>query len=155
VEAKWRPTLGMITAALIAAALVLPLVGLVFFRLYENQLVRQTESELIAQSAMLAAIYGREIEAAPEGAFPIGPARPPFDPARTVDERYAPIVPMLDLALSPILPARPASQQADKPLGPDAILLGQRLEHITRETQLTTLAGFRLLDAEGRAILGK
>ena len=47
----------------IVSVLLLPLVGLVFFRLYENQLVRQTESELIAQSAMLAAVYAREIEA--------------------------------------------------------------------------------------------
>ena len=54
--AKWRPSIGMITAAVIVSVLLLPLVGLVFFRLYENQLVRQTESELIAQSAMLAAV---------------------------------------------------------------------------------------------------
>ena len=31
--------------------MALPLVGLFFFRLYENQLIRQTEAELIAQSA--------------------------------------------------------------------------------------------------------
>ena len=41
----------------------LPLVGLFFFRLYDNQLIRQTQAELIAQSRVLAAIYAREVEA--------------------------------------------------------------------------------------------
>ena len=41
----------------------LPLVGLFFFRLYENQLIRQTQAELIAQSGVLAAIYAHEVEA--------------------------------------------------------------------------------------------
>ena len=41
----------------------LPLVGLFFFRLYDNQLIRQTQAELIAQSRVLAAVYAREVEA--------------------------------------------------------------------------------------------
>ena len=154
IEAKWRPTLSMITAAVIAAALLLPLIGLVFFRLYENQLIRQTESELIAQAAMLSAVYAREIEEAPPGAFPIGRRRPPLDPARSVDERYAPITATLDLASSPILRARPDAAQAAHPIGPDLIRVGEKLKRVTEETQITTLAGFRLLDAEGRIVLG-
>ena len=35
--------------------LALPLGGLYFFRIYENELVQQTERELISQSAELAA----------------------------------------------------------------------------------------------------
>ena len=35
----------------------LPLVGLFFFRLYDNQLIHQTQAELIAQSRVLAAVY--------------------------------------------------------------------------------------------------
>lgn len=154
IAAKWRPTLGMITAALIAAALLLPLIGLVFMRLYENQLIRQTEAELIAQAAVLTPAFAAEIEAAPEAAFPLGLPRPPLDPARAVDERYAPITPSLDLASSPVLPARPPAAQAARPLGPDAILAGEKLSRITREAQITTLAGFRLLDATGRVVAG-
>ncbi|MGH6949807.1 MAG: HAMP domain-containing sensor histidine kinase [Vitreimonas sp.] len=152
--AKWRPSIGMITAATIVSVLFLPLVGLVFFRLYENQLVRQTESELIAQTAMLGAIYAREIEAAEPGAFPVGAPRPARDPAVEIDERYAPILPSLDLASSPILPARPHPAAAQAPRA-NALQVGERLTKIAADTQRTTLAGFRLLNAEGVAIGGR
>lgn len=153
--AKWRPSIGMITAAVIVSALLLPLVGLLFVRVYENQLVRQAESELISQAAALSAIYAREIEAAEPGAFPIGPARPALDPAIEVDERYAPIVPALDLASSPILVARPDAHLAPVPASADALRIGQDLTRIATETQRTTLAGFRVLDANGVVIAGR
>lgn len=152
---KWRPSIGMITAAMIAAALLLPLIGLLFFRLYENQLVRQTESELIAQGAMLVAVYAREIENAEPGAFPVGPSRPDVDPSIVIDERYAPILPALDLASSPILSARPAPQPATAPPSSNALQVGQALTAITQSTQRTTLTGFRLLDANGAVIGGR
>jgi two-component system sensor histidine kinase CreC len=155
VELKWRPSIGMITAAMIASALLLPLIGLLFFRLYENQLVRQTESELIAQAAMLSAVYAREIEQAEPNAFPIGPPRPASDPAVEIDERYAPILPALDLASSPILGARPQPEATQARANPNALQIGQALTAITQATQRTTLTGFRLLDATGTVIGGR
>ena len=50
--------------AVLATVAVLPLVGLFFFRLYENQLIRQTQAELIAQSRVLATIYAQEVDSA-------------------------------------------------------------------------------------------
>lgn len=152
---KWRPSIGVITAAMIASALLLPLIGLLFFRLFENQLVRQTETELIAQAAMLSAVYAREIEAAEPGAFPVGAVRPASDPAIVIDERYAPILPSLDLASSPILSARPAPMPAPTPPTANALQVGQALTDITQATQRTTLTGFRLLDANGAVIGGR
>src|ERR1700733_161065 len=53
--------------------LALPLAGIWFLRLYESALIRQTESELVAQAAVLAGAYdaerGRVLSA--------GPARSP------------------------------------------------------------------------------
>jgi flagellar basal body-associated protein FliL len=40
---------------------LLPLGGVMFFRLYENALVQQTENELITQAAVLAAVYKNKI----------------------------------------------------------------------------------------------
>lgn len=151
---KWRPSLGMITAAVIASALLLPLVGLLFFRLYENQLVRQTEGELIAQSAMLASACARVIDAKSD-AFPVGPARPAHDPAIAEDERYAPIVPTLDLATSPILPVRPVARVAGASPSRQALDAGRQLTTLAADAQRTTLAGFRLLDASGTVIGGR
>lgn len=145
----------MITAAVILSVLVLPLIGLIFFRLYENQLVRQTESELIAQGALMAAIYQTAIAQAPEDAFPIGADRPAHDPAIEHDERYAPILPKLDLASSRILGPRPDAQIAPTAPNADALRIGAELTPLIEQTQRTTLTGFRLLDAEGRAIGGR
>lgn len=145
----------MITSAVILSVLVLPLVGLIFFRLYENQLVRQTEGELIAQAAMLAAVYERAIAEAEPGAFPVGVARPSHDPAVTEDERYAPILPRLDLTTSRILPTRPPAIFVTEPPTPEALRIGADLTRVIEQAQRTTLTGFRLLDAQGRVIGGR
>jgi hypothetical protein len=61
VRQKWRPSLAMIVCAVLTTVMALPLAGLFFFRLYENQLIRQTEAELTAQCAVLAALFEREM----------------------------------------------------------------------------------------------
>ena len=76
VPRKWRPTLGSIVFVVLATVMALPLVGLFFFRLYENQLVRQTEAELIAQSAVIAAAFAEEVERQPDPATLLGAAVP-------------------------------------------------------------------------------
>ena len=70
-------SLGLIVFAVLAAVAALPLVGLFFFRLYDNQLIRQTQAELIAQSRVLAAIYAREVEARLAGGITLGAEIPP------------------------------------------------------------------------------
>lgn len=145
----------MITTAVILSVLVLPLIGLIFFRLYENQLVRQTESELIAQAALMSAVYERAIAAADPAAFPEGPPRPAHDPAIEADPRFAPIPAELDLASSPILPARPVAAPSTMPPDQKALEVGAQLAPVIAQTQRTTLAGYRLLDAQGRVIGGR
>jgi signal transduction histidine kinase len=152
---KWRPSIGLISAATILAVLMLPLVGLIFFRLFENQLVRQTEGELIAQAALLAAVYERAIVEAPPDAFPTGAARPLRDPAIEIDGRYAPILPQLDLTRSEVLAARPPALPSASPVSAEALGVGQSLTGLIERTQRTTLAGFRLLDAQGRVVGGR
>jgi hypothetical protein len=56
--------LGLVIFAALASAATLPLVGLFFFRLYDNQLIHQTQAELIAQSRVLAAVYARGVKPA-------------------------------------------------------------------------------------------
>ena len=54
-------TILLLTFVFVAA---LPGFGALFLRVYENSLVRQTEAELIAQSAALAAIAAAELPVA-------------------------------------------------------------------------------------------
>lgn len=147
VRKKWRPSLAMIVCAVLTTVTALPLAGLFFFRLYENQLIRQTEAELTAQCAVLAALFEREM-----GGMA---AAPPADGAVVRDERpYAPVTPGLDLAGSSILGPRPDALPPATP--PDAALLeiGRRLQPVLANAQKITLAGFRLLDRRGVVIAG-
>ena len=52
----WRFKLRTILLAVSLAVLILPLGGVYVFRFYEGELVKQTEVELIAQAAMIAAV---------------------------------------------------------------------------------------------------
>src|SRR2546430_10002231 len=94
---KWRPSVGQVIFAALARVAALPLVGLFFFRLYDNQLIHQTQAELIAQSRVLAAVYAREVEARLNSGIVLGAEIPPE--ARPVsEEKMTPIRPALDLA---------------------------------------------------------
>jgi signal transduction histidine kinase len=146
VRQKWRPSLAMIVGAVLVTVTALPLAGLFFFRLYENQIIRQTEAELTAQCAVLAALFEREMG---------GATAMPQDGTSGRDERpYAPITPGLDLAGSKILGPRPDGRPPAAP--PDSTLLeiGRRLQPVLVNAQKITLAGYRLLDRNGVVIAG-
>ena len=65
---KWRPSLSLVVFLVLTTVLLLPLFSLYFLKVYQNQLIQQTEAELIAQSAALSAVFHREIETAvPQG----------------------------------------------------------------------------------------
>ena len=131
---KWRPRIRTVVLAILLTVMALPLVGLFFFRLYENQLIRQTESELIAQGAVIAAIYAGEIRSAGVKPSELG-AEVADDQAADAGERYRPIEPRLDLAVDPVLEPRPNSVDAS----PDAELagIGERLSAILEAAQQT------------------
>src|SRR5437660_4238737 len=92
---KWRPSLGLVIFAVLASVTMLPLVGLFFFRLYDNQLIRQTQAELIAQSKVLAAVFAREVESRRSSGIALGAELPP-DARSESDDRVTPIRPALD-----------------------------------------------------------
>ncbi|BCG69856.1 two-component sensor histidine kinase [Mesorhizobium sp. 113-1-2] len=154
---KWRPRLATVVVAILILVMALPLVGLFFFRLYENQLIRQTEAELIAQGAAIAAIYAQEVRDAGIAPDKLGAPMPQADgsASRSVnpDGPYRPIEPRLDLASDYVLPTRPAAVAAT--VDPVFAAIGTRLSGILDATQKTTLAGFRLLDPRGVVIAGR
>lgn len=132
------------------AALVLPLSGLWVLRLYESALIRQTESELIAQGAVVAAAYRAAWRTA---GGKIDQASPPVDPRWThrpgFDAPWLPRSATLDLAVDPVLPAAPDPEAAAHPPEKAARLAGQSLEPMLREAQRVTLAGMRVVDRSG------
>jgi signal transduction histidine kinase len=153
-DEKWRPSLGLIIFAVLASVAALPLVGLFFFRLYDNQLIHQTQAELIAQSKVLAAIYAREVETRLAAGIVLGAEIPP-EARPDPDEQVTPIRPALDLAGNDLLRRRPDAPPAGTPADPAYLEIGARLMPIILETQKVTLAGFRILDPRGVVIAGR
>jgi len=150
---KWRPSLSLIVFLVLASVLSLPLFSLYFLKVYQNQLIQQTESELIAQSAALAAVFRREVETAIPPAVALGARIPPV-PA-TPQEPYQPIWPRLELADASVLPPRPEARPPTAPADPAFTALGARMMGDLAATQNVTLAGFRLLDPNGIVIAGR
>ena len=129
-------TILFATLFLVAA---LPGFGAVFLRVYENTLVRQTEAELVAQGAALAAAAAAD--------WPGASGRALY-PQRIV-------VPgdCVDLSLTPILPERPAPAPS-APIATDIAVIAPRLAPVLRATQMTTLASIVLLDRAGQIVIG-
>jgi two-component system, OmpR family, sensor histidine kinase CreC len=150
---KWRPTLGLIVFAVLSTVMALPLIGLFFFRLYDNQLIHQTQAELIAQSGVLSALYAQEVKAKLAGGLALGPELP-ADARSNPTDRFAPIRPELDLAGDDLLARRPAAQSPRFPVDPAYLDIGARLRPIIDDTQKVTLAGLRILDPHGTVIAG-
>ncbi|MEZ5450767.1 MAG: sensor histidine kinase, partial [Thiolinea sp.] len=162
-----RLSLRTILLIVMLAILVLPLLGLYFFRIYENELVRQTELELIAQSAVLAASYrqfARRLH--PDLAHygyivhssPLLPnSEGDYLNSRTAsagDSAYTPITPTLDL-VNPVQPPRADALPAAAPADPTARRIAIEMQPVMRDTQIVTLAGIRLLDSRGVVIAGQ
>ena len=150
---KWRPTLGFIVFAVLSTVMALPLAGLFFFRIYDNQLIHQTQAELIAQSSVLSALYAREVEAMRPDGIALGPEIPP-DARPDPTDKFAPIRPALDLAGNDLLARRPDARPPEVPPDPAYLEIGRRLLPIVEQTQKVTLAGFRILDPRGTVIVG-
>jgi len=149
-----RPRLRTILLVGNLVLLALPLAGIFLLRIYESALIRQTESELIAQAAVLSAAYRQAWLA---GAGPVALERlPRADPAAA--QRYRgvlasgvrePLFANLDLADDPILPPPPAGAVASAPAEAAAAAAGKRMGEVLRDVQAMTLAGIRVVDSAG------
>ena len=151
---KWRPSLSLVVFFVLTSVLTLPLFSLYFLKVYQNQLIQQTETELIAQSAALSAVFHREIETAIPESVALGTRVPPAV-QKPSDEPYQPIWPALELASESVLPPRPEARAPPAPSDPAFVALGARMIPDLIATQNVTLAGFRLLDPNGIVIAGR
>lgn len=124
----------------------LPGVGAVFLRVYENTLVRQTEAELAAQGAALAASAAAMWPGTSSSLLSRAPvmARRPYEAGGITE---------VDLSSTPILPERPAPVPAGPPTA-DARAAAVRFAPVLAQTREATLASILLLDRQGRLVAG-
>ena len=159
-----RPRVRTVLLLVNLVILLLPLGGIGVLRIYENELVRRTESELIAQGAFVATAfkaellrlldgepdeisdsYGISLEV-PECPSVSAWARSPTD---CRENGFHPIEPSLDLALDDILVRPPDAEIADVSADELAVVAGELITPLMEEAQATTLAGVRVLDVNG------
>ncbi len=139
--------------------LTLPLGGIFVLRIYESALVRQTESELIAQGAFVSATY-RSLAARPSSRHD-APGHAGEDslnaeglpllyhaPPNEADGPWRLRNPKLDLATDAVLPPPPDALPAGA-ANPLAIAIGKELNPILRDAQRYTLSGIRVVDQNG------
>jgi signal transduction histidine kinase len=148
----------LLLATLVFVA-ALPGIFAITLRVYENALVRRTEAELIAQGAALGASAALLWPgAAPAPAAP--PAPIPHDTSISSSAReYVSSLDTarqseVDLSSSPLLPERPAAQQATATPDVDAVNVAARLAPAIAETKLSTLSSILMLDRQGIVLNG-
>lgn len=137
---KWRPSLSLVVFLVLTSVLLLPIFSLYFLKIYQNQLIQQTEAELIAQSAALGATFQREIQTAIPLDVALGAKIPP-DAQNPPGELYQPVSPRLELANNDLLPPRPEARVPTAPADPAFVALGARVMPDLLATQRVTLAG--------------
>ncbi len=134
--------------------LALPLGGLYFFRIYENELVQQCERELIAQAAALAASYRLLAQGLQDDGTTYGKYLPYLSKLNPEQLAYQPIIPTLNL-FDVIHPRRPDAVSAKTQPDPLAKQIGRMMSLMMQGTQRVTLSGLRLLDVNGTVIAGR
>lgn len=136
----WKPRLRTVLLLVNLAILLLPVGGIAVLRLYENELVQRTESELLVQGAFVVSIFEKEWR------HPDAPAdeRPPVR-----ESVLQPLLPVLDIAVETIRPRAPEPIAVDQVAEERARRAGRSIEPILRETKNKTLAGFRIVDRQG------
>ncbi|MCC8987416.1 MAG: histidine kinase [Candidatus Contendobacter sp.] len=156
--ASSRPRLKLryLLLAVNLTVLWLPLLGLEALRLYDSALVRQTESELIAQAAFVAASYRAALtRLAPQAIADPGYGVPLAEPWRELYDRephWRPRPARLDLAEEPVYPAPPETIPPIAPPDPYAEAVGQELQALLQDAQVITLAGIAVTDAQGAVV---
>lgn len=143
--------LRTILLVVMLSVLVLPIASVFLFRFYENELVRRTEEQLVAQAAVMAASYRELLLLSGHTSSSVASN----NSSQKTRFRYTPISPTLDLAGYKLLSSREDAIPAVQSVSLAAQEAGHRMQPVLLATQQFTLAGMRLLDQHGTVIAGR
>lgn len=149
-----RPRLRSILMLINLVILMLPLGSIGVLKIYESVLVRQTESELIAQGVLIAAAYRASFVrlAGKRDISGYGVLRTAPEKLLKPGEPWNPRQAQLDLASDPVYPPPPDAIEAAQPSDALAREAGGEIAGVIREAQFVTLAGIRVVDAQGTVL---
>ncbi len=140
--APWWPALRLRTIlfSVLLFAAAMPAIGAISLRVYENTLVRQTEAELVAQGAALAALAAETWPGAPS------PLPRPQEPP---DDYFRPEATTIDLSRDQLLPERPEPSPTARAPDPIARTIAAAMAPVVERTVRTTAASVVTLDRQG------
>ncbi|MDR2367212.1 MAG: hypothetical protein LBF58_03745 [Deltaproteobacteria bacterium] len=143
-----HPSLRLILLLVNLVILAVPISGLYLFEIYEDELVRETESELIGQAALVAAMFRDGAVAAGGPDYGLPHWRTPFE-----GQEELRIVPTLLTRSSSPVHSEPISISASgREPDPVALEVARKLAPVIREATLTTLSTIALLDFHGLVV---
>lgn len=150
----WTPRLRTVFLIVHLIILAMPIGAIAALRIYESELIRQTEAELIAQGAFIESTYRNalldELEGSADSLDDLG--HPPAAEIEMVDGKFIPVSPGLDVNAERIRPPAEDPRPNDHEARPAATAAGERLGVILREAQRITFAGIRVVDSHGTII---
>ena len=162
---RLRPRLSAVLLTVNLAVIALPFGSIFFFRIYENQLIQETERELISQAALIGAMYRNALVG--EGgavAAQARAARSAAEQRKDVATSYLPdkragaiwtvVDPQLDLATVDTLPSRPDGRPPTELPSAAAAAAGRSMSPLLDRAQRTSLIGARILDEHGTTVGG-
>jgi signal transduction histidine kinase len=158
-----RRLLGLRTLFVLLGLLVLFIAGagLLLFRVYDNQLIRQTEAELVAQGTSIASVFKQGLldrldqRASEAGPALLGYGHPVAESFASLhDPKLAlrPHAATLALGRDRVRPRAEPALPAPEPAEAVALAAASSLAPILRETKQTTLAGLRVVDHRGTVV---
>ena len=139
-----RFRLRTVLVGLSLIVMILPLAGIQILRLYESALVRQTESQLLAQGAFVTAVYRQLLQD-----VAVKPLEP-TDELLDVEEAQ-PFSSELDLASTEIQPPINIVVR-NQPPDPVARAIGVTIDPVLAEAAKTTLATIHVTDRHGQIV---
>jgi signal transduction histidine kinase len=150
-----RPKLRTVLLIVNLTILVLPLGSIAALRIYETELVKRTESELLAQGSVLSLVYRDRLLALlgeDTDGYGIVASNPDEKPVALGDDYFVPLRPELDVAKEEVRP--PSEDAVDPPFPADehAVAVGGEITPLMKEAQRATLAGIRIVDWRGTVV---
>jgi signal transduction histidine kinase len=147
---SFRPRLQTLLLTVNGLVLLLPIGAILAFELYETELIRRTESNLINQGALLAAGFKAELlRAARLEELPIRGIEATSDSPLLGDTEFTPVVAQLSMKKEKQFPPAPPATTAVNPPEKLAMTAGKAMEPILREAQRITFTGVRIVDHKG------
>lgn len=137
------PSVGRLLMGVNGFVLLVPILAVVLLRIYEGNLIRQTEERLIAESALI----GEAWRAALWQVQPPTAGAPRIQPPDARDAVFFPYEPVLPLDPDVMRPALAPARRV--PVEGPAFTAGEAIKPILDRAKLVNLSGARVLDARG------